>query len=312
MDPIGLAIASAPSKHPAPPGHQESHERLAAAISALQEPEYQALITPLNTSEYNCGLLSQVHSEAYIDRLANYPGEDQRHDEETFQTSSSFDASCDMTWSLLSAVEAAFGEGPARSFVLGRPPGHHAGREQAMGFCLVNHVAVAAQYALDRFGVDRVAIVDFDVHHGNGTQDLFYDRANVLYLSSHQHPLYPGTGLRTERGADGGEGFTVNYPLAVGTADSEFISLFENEVAPSLRQFHPDIVLVSAGFDGHALDPLGGLDLTGVGFNSVGRILRETAEDVCKGRVVSIMEGGYNPEANRESICNYIKGIAGQ
>ena len=179
------------------------------------------------------------------------------------------------------------------------------------GFCLVNHVAIAAQYARDELKADKVAIVDFDVHHGNGTQDLFYDRPDVLYISSHQHPFYPGTGLQNETGAADGRGFTVNFPLPAGTSDSEFVALYEDQVAAALREFRPDLILVSAGFDGHVADPLGGLGLTGAAFRSVGGILQLVADNVCDGRLISMLEGGYGPENNRESICSYIEGIAG-
>jgi len=311
MTPIGLAIAADPREHPAPPGHPECHERIAGAIAALRDSKYQAITQTLKVRTYDLSLLSRVHSEAYIGHLAESASPDRQHDEETYQTASTFKASCDMTWSLLVAVDAAFGEGPSSSFILGRPPGHHAGREQAMGFCLVNHVAVAAQYARDHLQAARVAVVDFDVHHGNGTQDLFYDRSDVLYISTHQHPYYPGTGLRTEAGEGDGQGFTVNFPLSAGTSDTEFVGLFETEIASSLRYFRPDLILVSAGFDGHADDPLGGFNLTAAAFKSAGQMLRTVADDLCAGRLVSMLEGGYNPEANRESICHYIEGIAG-
>ncbi|MCP4549753.1 MAG: histone deacetylase family protein, partial [bacterium] len=161
MNPIGLAIAANPRSHPAPPGHPECHERLAAAISALSDPKYMALAKPLVIEEYDLSPLGRVHSESYVTRLSESVPPGEMHDEDTFQTASSFGASCGMTWSLLSAVAGAFGDGPLCSFVLGRPPGHHAGRERAMGFCMVNHVAVAAQFALDKRYAERVAIVDF-------------------------------------------------------------------------------------------------------------------------------------------------------
>jgi len=310
MNPIGLAIAAEPSAHPAPPGHPERYERLAAAIAALDTPQLKAITQPLKAREYDPALLSPIHSRAYITQLATAVPPGEQHDADTFQSAGSFEASCRMTWALLSAVDAAFGEGPVTSFILGRPPGHHACRERPMGFCLVNHVAVAARYALDSHHAGRVAIVDFDVHHGNGTQELFYDRSQVLYISSHQYPFYPGTGGRDETGTAEGDGYTVNFPLPAGTDDRTFLEIYEHEVARSLKQYRPDLILVSAGFDAHIADPLGGLSITGGGFKRVGEILKSLADEVCDGRLISILEGGYDAEANKESVCNYIEGLA--
>jgi acetoin utilization deacetylase AcuC-like enzyme len=171
-----------------------------------------------------------------------------------------------------------------------------------MGFCFFNNVAVAAQSAVD-LGLDRVAIVDFDVHHGNGTQDIFYDRSDVLYVSTHQWPLYPGTGSIDERGAGRGEGFTVNLPLPAGTGDDEYTRVFDDMVIPVLDSFEPQLLLVSAGFDAHGADPLAGMEVTTAGFVALARRLLDAADRLCDGRSAWMLEGGYDLEALGDSAA---------
>ena len=311
MNPVGLAVTLAREIHPAPPGHPESYNRLALLPSALAEPQMMSLTVPLSSRQYDAIVLKRVHASAFVDRLQNYRKSEIGYlDPDTYLGPQSFAASCDVTWAMLSAVDAAVGNGPMVSFVIGRPPGHHAEAERGMGFCLINHVAVAAQYALDECGCRKVTVVDFDVHHGNGTQRLFYDRSDVLYVSTHQSPFYPGTGSTGEQGAGEGVGYTVNFPLWAGAGDTELVRIFQNEIAGILARYEPDIILVSAGFDGHYLDPLGGFKMTGEGYRQIGICLRQAADRLCGSRLVSVLEGGYNPEANVDSITNYLRGIA--
>ncbi len=191
---------------------------------------------------------------------------------------------------LMAATDALFAGEDKNAFVIGRPPGHHAEHNRAMGFCFLNHVAIAARHAQRAHGVGRVAIVDFDVHHGNGTQDIFWDDASVLYISTHQSPLYPGTGEANERGV----GNILNVPLPPGTSSSLYRTLFDGAVMPALNAFEPEFLILSAGFDAHEDDPLGGIRLTDDDFVWITQRMLEVADRCCGGRVVSSLEGGYD------------------
>jgi len=188
------------------------------------------------------------------------------------------------------------------AFALVRPPGHHAVHDQAMGFCIFNNVAVAAKFALNKFSLDRVLIADFDVHHGNGTQDAFYADPKVLYFSTHQYPFYPGTGWMDETGTGKGEGTTVNFPMVAGWGDEEYMRAFNEVLVPVARRFQPQLILVSAGFDAHWADHLAMMKATITGFAQMTRILKELAAELCQGRLVFTLEGGYNLRVVASSI----------
>src|SRR5438105_2638618 len=196
------------------------------------------------------------------------------------------------------------------AFALVRPPGHHAERDRAMGFCLFNNVAVAAAHARAT-GVRKVAIVDYDVHHGNGTQHIFEADPRVLYISTHQYPYYPGTGAADEIGRERGRGFTVNLPLEVGAVDEDYQIAFREVVVPVLREFEPDLLIVSAGFDAHEHDPLGGMRLTTAAFAAMTSELRAVAEECCRGRIVAAVEGGYDLQALGASLDASIESVSG-
>lgn len=196
-------------------------------------------------------------------------------------------------------------------FAMIRPPGHHAERDHAMGFCFLNNVAICAEWALRRAGARRVAVIDFDVHHGNGTQHSFYDRADVLYISSHQFPFYPGTGALQETGRGEGEGFTVNFPLGAGTGCPMFARIYEEFVPTILEQYRPDWIFVSAGYDAHRDDPLAQLEVTEWGFARVIQSLQHCAA-LCEGRIVYLLEGGYNLEALAACVRTSLEVILGK
>jgi len=210
----------------------------------------------------------------------------------------------------VAAADWAAAAGGRTALAVVRPPGHHAERSTAMGFCFFNSVAVAAEH-LRRQGASRVAIFDFDVHHGNGTQHLFEARADVLYASTHQYPFYPGTGAAGETGIGAGEGFTVNVPLPAGTGDEGYAEAIRGRILPELRRFAPDILLLSAGFDAWQSDPLGGMRVTRDGFRAWGDWLRELAAEICGGRVVALLEGGYDLRNLPGLVADHLEGLAG-
>jgi|APIni6443716594_1056825.scaffolds.fasta_scaffold95579_2 acetoin utilization deacetylase AcuC-like enzyme len=203
--------------------------------------------------------------------------------------------------SLIKLVELALEGEIDAGFASVRPPGHHATPSESMGFCLFNNVAIAARKAIQAFGIQRVIIIDFDVHHGNGTQDSFYQSKDVLYFSSHQYPFYPGTGRINETGARGAEGYTINCPLKGGTRDSEMVALYRSVMVPVIQAFNPGLILVSAGFDAHAMDPIGGMEISSAGFGALAGLIRDAAVKI-KAPVVYSLEGGYNFDALRDSV----------
>jgi len=206
----------------------------------------------------------------------------------------------------IAAVDAIHDDRARRAIVLGRPPGHHATRNRAMGFCLLNTIAIAAAHAR-ALGADRVAIIDWDVHHGNGTQDIFYGNGSVLYCSVHQAPLYPGTGNRNETGIDEGEGTTINCPLPAGTGDSGWIDALEKRFAPQIEQFAPNLILLSAGFDAHQNDPLSDTRVTDTGFSTLASSLIDLANRTCDGRIIAVLEGGYDPPTLARNVANLVE-----
>jgi len=229
---------------------------------------------------------------AHVGRVAATKGRTVRFDADTQAGPRSYEAALLAAGAVVDAVDRVIGGDLHRAFCAVRPPGHHAPPDRVMGFCLFNNVAVAAAHALHR-GLSRVMIVDYDVHHGNGTQDIFYDDPRVLYVSSHAYPFYPGTGALGEVGEGSGRGFTVNLPLPDGLGDEDYVWLYRNLVLPIGRAFAPELVLVSAGFDAHRGDPLAGMDLTDRGYGALTAICGEIAAVAGQGRMVVALEGGY-------------------
>jgi acetoin utilization deacetylase AcuC-like enzyme len=296
-------------EHTTPPGHPESPERaeVMEGVALLwRERGGQVAQPPAATREQ----LGRVHTAEYLDRIEATSGVATALDPDTYTSPESYEVALLSAGAAIEAVEQVIAGRGLRAVVLSRPPGHHAERDRAMGFCLFNNIAVAAAHARAR-GIERVAIVDYDVHHGNGTQHIFEHDPNVLYVSTHQFPYYPGTGAASEVGYGKGLGRTVNLPLEVGATDDDYRTVFEQVVVPVLHQFKPELVLVSAGFDAHVRDPLAGMRVTADGFTAMNALLRSIAEEHCDGRLVALTEGGYDLRALRECLLATV-GLLGE
>jgi acetoin utilization deacetylase AcuC-like enzyme len=248
-----------------------------------------------------------VHTKEYLARvLASSPAHGTHAlDPDTVMSPGSLNAALRGVGAACQGVDDLMKGNASSVFCLTRPPGHHATADTAMGFCIFNHIAIAAQYALTHYQLERVAIIDFDVHHGNGTQDIFTGKAGVLYLSTHQSPLYPGTGTR----ADNIPGNICNIPLAAGTADARYQEIFSAVALPALAEFQPQLILVSGGFDAHQLDPLAGLALTEVTYRWLAQQLGKIAEEFCEGKILTVLEGGYNHAVLGSSVVAYLEGM---
>jgi acetoin utilization deacetylase AcuC-like enzyme len=295
--------------HVTPAGHPERPERgeaLHAVATAFREQGGEVLEPRLATDED----LLRVHTQEHVDAIVATRGQATMIDEDTF-TSPDSDAIARLAaGAVLTGVDRVL-DGPvgSRALVMVRPPGHHAEADRAMGFCLYSNIAVGAAYARSR-GSARVAIVDYDVHHGNGTQWIFYEDPTVLFASSHQFPFYPGTGAASEKGRGPGVGYTLNIPLDAGAKDDEIERKYAEEVIPAVRAFKPDLLMISAGFDAHEMDPLGQLRMTTEGFGRLTKTLVNLADEVCEGRVVLVTEGGYDLKALQDSLNEVIRACA--
>ncbi len=280
--------------HVAPGAHPERPERLRAVHQALKEAGVDRRARALPLRAATDGEIGLVHTASHFDDLAKrLPGQSGWLDSDTYYSPGTWDAVLGAVGAAVDATLAVL-EGQAhRAMAMVRPPGHHAEADRAMGFCLFNNVAVAAAAARAR-GVDRVAIVDWDVHHGNGTQHIFERDPSVMYLSSHQYPFYPGTGAAGEVGKGAGLGTTVNVGLPAGCGDEEYAAAFREVFVPAMRDFDPDLILISAGFDHYVADPLASMQVTGAGFAHMARTLTALADEVCDGRIVAVLEGGYD------------------
>jgi acetoin utilization deacetylase AcuC-like enzyme len=282
--------------------HPENAGRLRAIDSALERLDLLSCRPEIPFNAAPDDVLARVHDPRYIAGIREFAAQGGGWlDADTPVGARSVDIAALAAGAGIAAVDAALDGRAQHGFVLARPPGHHATPTRGMGFCLFNTIAVAAAHALRR-GLDRVLIVDWDVHHGNGTQDAFYETDEVLFCSVHQWPLYPGTGAASERGAGRGAGYTINVPLAAGANDDAYREVFDQLILPAANAFRPQIVLISAGFDAHANDPLAGMQVTERGFASLARRVVGIAAEHANGRVVAFLEGGYDPPALAASV----------
>ncbi len=275
--------------------HPENANRLKSIISALTENDLLKSVQTFSPRVAKEKEISLIHGSSYIQTLQKFCKNGGGYlDPDTYAFQPSFETAKLSAGGVLTAVEAVMKKEADVSFALVRPPGHHAESDRAMGFCLFNNVAVAAKYLQKEYGFKKILIIDWDLHHGNGTQHSFYDDASVLYFSTHQYPYYPGTGNYGETGTREGEGFTVNVPLPGGCGDAEYIYAFEKILAPVARQFAPDFILVSCGFDAYVHDPLGGMKITEEGFLKLFQSVQKLSSELCENRLVLALEGGYN------------------
>jgi len=294
-------------RHSAGPGHPESPARLQAVLEALDHDRF-AMLERIEAPRATRVQLERVHDAALLDFVAAVaPVEGYAQlDADTAMSPDSLEAALRAAGAVCAAVDALLDGSASRAFCAVRPPGHHATRDMAMGFCLFNSVAVGAAHALAR-GLERVAIVDFDVHHGNGTQDIFWDNAGVLYASTHQAPLYPGTGAANEIGV----GNIVNAPLPAASSSFAFREICRDIILPAVERFRPQLVMISAGFDAHYLDPLANLNLGAPDYDWITRELVDIARKHAQGRVISSLEGGYSLTALRESTAAHVGALIG-
>lgn len=282
-------------KHDPGPWHPESPARLENIYKHLKTKGILSHLEMIEPRIPCPDWISKIHTSEYISHVRESAINGVDHlDADTGICKDSYRIACLVVGGVLEGVDAIMAQKVKNAFCAVRPPGHHAERNRAMGFCLFNNVAIAAKYIQSQFDLEKVLIIDWDVHHGNGTQNSFYEDPTVFYFSVHQNPFYPGTGHESETGIGAGKGFTLNKPLNAGATVSTYIDVFENALLPAVQKFKPDFILISAGFDAHQNDPLAAMKLTTEGYGKLTRIIKSFAEEECNGRVLSILEGGYN------------------
>ena len=305
---IGFVSSDFYLEHTSPAGHPERPDRLRAIISHLKECGLWNHLHHIQPAPAKLEYVRAVHFQQHVDRVRRVceRGGGLLDEGDTYAVPRSFGIAMLASGGVVSAIDAVIGKKVNSAFCVVRPPGHHAERDKAMGFCLFNNVAIGAGYAQQGHGLDRVAILDWDVHHGNGTQHIFEQDPSVFYISLHQYPFYPGTGARDERGIGEGEGFTLNVPLPVGTGEARYLQAFTEELIPTLENFKPDLLIISAGFDAHKDDPLGGMKLTEDSFAKMTMLVKDIAP------VVSVLEGGYNLDALARSTESHLNALGGK
>lgn len=296
--------------HDTGPGHPERPDRLRASLAALQQSDVWDQLHHIEPTPASVAQIAYAHNPAYSEHIRQHCEREIPLTYDTTVCHESFDIALLSTGGVLRAADAVATGVVQNAFAMVRPPGHHATPGQSMGFCLFNNIAVTARYLQREHGVGKVAIVDWDVHHGNGTQDIFYQDDSVFFFSIHQSPLYPGTGSSRERGSGEAQGTTLNVPVPSGSGDDVYIRVFTDTLIPVLRDFSPEFLLISAGFDAHYLDPLAGTEITAEGFATLTDLLLAFAEDTTSGRVVSALEGGYSLEGISESVVAHVDRLA--
>jgi len=310
---VGLYYDKRFLDHDTGKGHPERPDRLRAAVMHLKEAGLWDKLEHPAFEPAGREAVERVHTPAYIDRLerACHEGDPFIDVADSAICEQSAAVAYRMAGAALDAVDKVATGKLDRAFVLGRPPGHHAERDRSMGFCLFSNIAIAAEHWIEKHNAERIAIVDFDVHHGNGTQHHFEERADVLFISTHQHPktCYPGTGYHEETGKGAGEGTTLNLPLMPGGGDEVYEQAMEQSVLPALKRFKPEALLISAGFDAAKADPLAQMEVSTQGFAMIAEHIRQYADDALDGKLVTLLEGGYDLEALSEGAAAYLKAM---
>lgn len=300
-------------EHQTGAGHPERPERLSVIVKRLKAEGLLEKLQRIDPVPASLESIGAVHSKSYIERLkracAEAPGFLDSPD--TPVSADSYTVARDAVGGVLSALDAVMAGAARNGFCAIRPPGHHAMADKAMGFCLFNNVAIAARYLQQKHRLKRVLIIDWDVHHGNGTQAIFESDPSVFFFSVHQHPLYPQTGRADEAGTGPAVGTKLNVPLPAGAGDSEWVRVFRQKLVPAAEAFKPEFILISAGFDASAGDPLGGMELTPAGYAELTGIVMEMAQRHCHGRVVSLLEGGYNLEDLARCVEAHLRVLMG-
>lgn len=295
-------------KHLTGPDHPESPDRLKSILQRLRSTGLIDTLKVFSPAREAMGVVSLVHPIDYQNRFKyavdqNHPYFDQTDNQ---ISPKSYLAARLAARSVALGVDLILEKTCSNVMSAVRPPGHHAGQDYAMGFCFFNNAAIAARYAQTKWQLERIAILDFDVHHGNGTQHIFEADQSILYISLHGSAVYPGTGFEDEIGVGAGRGFTVNFPLPVKSEDAVYLDLIRGPIADKVLSFRPEMIILSAGFDAHELDPLGGMLVTTAGFIEMTRVFRKLAETACNGRLLSVLEGGYNLDALAESVHGHL------
>jgi acetoin utilization deacetylase AcuC-like enzyme len=290
-------------KHSAGFAHPESPERLAAIYEMLDNPLMSWKFKPIEPREATHKEIEAIHSPAYVEFIASTAGKRSVYlDPDTATSPETYEIAKLAVGGVCNAIDSVMDRVVDNAFALVRPPGHHAEKDTAAGFCVFNNIAIGAMHAITKYHLRKILIIDWDLHHGNGTQHSFYGDQRILYFSTHQYPYYPGTGSLTETGRGQGAYYTINVPLSVGAGDAVYVKIFRKILEPVALEFKPELILLSAGFDTYFQDPLGGMQVTPDGFAAMTRILLNIAETCCDGRFVAVLEGGYHIAGIAKSV----------